>query len=93
MGQIFVFLIFFIKFAQNLIRNHIKFSNMNTAVKEYIEQFMADIVAKNPGELEFHQAVREVVESVAPYVLENPVLWIRWPAYCPTRLPCWPQTP
>ena len=35
---------------------------------------MADIVAKNPGEVEFHQAVREVVESVAPYVLENPQL-------------------
>ncbi len=47
---------------------------MNTSVKEYVEQFMADIVAKNPGELEFHQAVREVVESVAPYVLENPQL-------------------
>ena len=47
---------------------------MNTSVKEYVEQFMADVVAKNPGELEFHQAVREVVESVAPYVLENPQL-------------------
>ena len=47
---------------------------MNTSVKEYVEQFMADIVAKNPGEVEFHQAVREVVESVAPYVLENPQL-------------------
>ena len=47
---------------------------MNTSVKEYVEQFMADVVAKNPGEVEFHQAVREVVESVAPYVLENPQL-------------------
>ena len=47
---------------------------MNTSVKEYVEQFMADIVAKNPNEPEFHQAVREVVESVAPYVLENPQL-------------------
>ena len=45
---------------------------MNTSVKEYVEQFMADIVAKNPGEVEFHQAVKEVVESVAPYILENP---------------------
>ena len=44
---------------------------MNTAVKEYVEQFMADIVAKNPGEVEFHQAVREVVESVAPYVIDR----------------------
>ena len=47
---------------------------MNTAVKEYVEQFMADIIARNPGESEFHQAVREVVESVAPYILENPQL-------------------
>ena len=47
---------------------------MNTTVKEYVEQFMADVVAKNPNEPEFHQAVREVVESVAPYVLENPQL-------------------
>ena len=47
---------------------------MNMSVKEYVEHFMADVVAKNPNELEFHQAVREVVESVAPYVLENPQL-------------------
>ena len=47
---------------------------MNMSVKEYVEHFMADVVAKNPNEPEFHQAVREVVESVAPYVLENPQL-------------------
>ena len=33
-----------------------------------VEQFMAQVVAKNPGEVEFHQAVREVVESVMPVV-------------------------
>ncbi|KPK38585.1 MAG: glutamate dehydrogenase [Omnitrophica WOR_2 bacterium SM23_29] len=37
-----------------------------------IEEFMARIIEKNPGEVEFHQAVREVVESVMPYVEENP---------------------
>ena len=47
---------------------------MNMSVKEYVDRFMADVVAKNPGEAEFHQAVHEVVESVAPYVLENPQL-------------------
>jgi len=47
---------------------------MNMSVKEYVEHFMADVAAKNPNEPEFHQAVREVVESVAPYVLENPQL-------------------
>ncbi|MCM8790212.1 MAG: NADP-specific glutamate dehydrogenase [Candidatus Omnitrophica bacterium] len=37
-----------------------------------IEDFMAKVIAKNPGENEFHQAVREVVESVMPFVDENP---------------------
>ena len=35
---------------------------------------MDELVAKNPGEKEFHQAVREVVESVADYVVEYPHL-------------------
>ena len=35
---------------------------------------MAELVARNPGEPEFHQAVREVVESIAPYITENPQL-------------------
>ena len=26
-----------------------------------IEEFMAEVIKKNPGETEFHQAVREVV--------------------------------
>lgn len=33
---------------------------------------MAGIVAKNPGELEFHQAVQEVAESLIPFIEENP---------------------
>ena len=35
---------------------------------------MAELTAKNPGEKEFHQAVREVLESVAPYMTEHPYL-------------------
>ena len=35
---------------------------------------MAGLIARNPGEKEFHQAVREVVESVAPYILDYPYL-------------------
>ena len=35
---------------------------------------MDDLAAKNPGEKEFHQAVREVLESVAPYIIEHPYL-------------------
>ncbi len=37
-----------------------------------IEDFMAKVVAKNPGEVEFHQAVWEVVESVVPFIEKNP---------------------
>ena len=33
-----------------------------------VEKFVAEVVAKNPNEPEFHQAVREVVESVYPVV-------------------------
>ncbi len=37
-----------------------------------IEIFMDDIIAKNPGENEFHQAVREVTENVMPFINKNP---------------------
>jgi glutamate dehydrogenase (NADP+) len=33
-------------------------------MSRYVDELMADVVAKNPGEPEFHQAVREVAESV-----------------------------
>lgn len=33
---------------------------------------MAKIIAKNPGETEFHQAVLEVAESLIPFIEENP---------------------
>ena len=45
---------------------------MDRFTKNYIDGLMADVIAKNPGESEFHQAVREVVESVAPYITANP---------------------
>jgi len=37
-----------------------------------VEEFMSKVVARNPGEPEFHQAVREVVESVMPFIEQNP---------------------
>lgn len=33
---------------------------------------MRGLVRRNPGETEFHQAVRELVETVMPYVLRHP---------------------
>ena len=37
-----------------------------------VQQFMAFLKAKNPGENEFHQAVQEVAESIIPFIEENP---------------------
>jgi glutamate dehydrogenase (NADP+) len=37
-----------------------------------VQKFMANIIAKNQGELEFHQAVHEVAESLIPFIEENP---------------------
>ncbi len=45
---------------------------MSNEVEMFIENFMANLIAKNPHEKEFHQAVREVVESLAPFLLKNP---------------------
>jgi glutamate dehydrogenase (NADP+) len=39
---------------------------------EPTDEFMARLVARNPGEPEFHQAVREVVESVWPVIEAAP---------------------
>lgn len=47
---------------------------MDKFTKNYVDRFMSELIARNPGENEFHQAVREVVESVAPYVTANPYL-------------------
>ena len=32
---------------------------MDQMTKKYVDGFMADLTAKNPGEKEFHQAVQE----------------------------------
>lgn len=45
---------------------------MQTMVNQQINDFMARIIAKNPGEIEYHQAVHEVAESLIPFVEENP---------------------
>ncbi|MBE0649328.1 MAG: NADP-specific glutamate dehydrogenase [Bacteroidales bacterium] len=40
--------------------------------EQQVNDFMAKVIAKNPGEVEFHQAVHEVVESLIPFIEENP---------------------
>ncbi|WP_167615531.1 NADP-specific glutamate dehydrogenase [Maribellus sediminis] len=46
---------------------------MNTKnSKSFVDDFMAYAKSKDPGQPEFHQAVHEVVESLADYLLDNP---------------------
>lgn len=40
--------------------------------EQQVNDFMAKVIAKNPSEVEFHQAVHEVVESLIPFINENP---------------------
>jgi glutamate dehydrogenase (NADP+) len=41
-------------------------------MKEYVAALLADVKAKNPAEPEFHQAVEEVAESLAPVLDRHP---------------------
>ena len=45
---------------------------MSANLESQVNEFMAKVIAKNPGETEFHQAVHEVVESLMPFVNDNP---------------------
>ncbi len=47
---------------------------MEKFAQKYVDAFMSELIAKNPGEAEFHQAVREVLTSVAPYLQAYPYL-------------------
>ena len=47
---------------------------MSTLSENFVKSFMAAIEAKNPGEPEFHQAVRVVATSLADYIVDRPYL-------------------
>jgi len=42
-------------------------------MSKFVDDFMAELTAKNPNEPEFHQAVLEVVESLEPVIAKNPI--------------------
>jgi glutamate dehydrogenase (NADP+) len=44
----------------------------STTAKEYVQQVMAGIKAKNPAEPEFHQASQEVFDSLIPMLERHP---------------------
>lgn len=45
---------------------------MANIFEKKLNDFMAKVIAKNPSEVEFHQAVHEVVESLIPFIEEHP---------------------
>jgi glutamate dehydrogenase (NADP+) len=47
-------------------------TDSSRAATNAVTSFMDGLVARNPGQLEFHQAVREVAESLMPFVLQRP---------------------
>lgn len=45
---------------------------MSTVMAENVEAIYQQIKARNPGETEFHQAVKEVLESLGPVLVKHP---------------------
>jgi glutamate dehydrogenase (NADP+) len=45
---------------------------MTNIIDEKLEGLFQDVVKRNPGEVEFHQAVREVLESLGPVLVKYP---------------------
>lgn len=41
-------------------------------IDEKVEPFYDEVTRRNPGEVEFHQAVREVLESLGPVLAKYP---------------------
>jgi len=44
---------------------------LSAKAAEEIESFMSGLIKRNPGELEFHQAVEEVAKTLMPFILDN----------------------
>lgn len=44
---------------------------MSVVKQDHVEKFMKGLERRNPSEDEFHQAVREVIEDLMPFVLEH----------------------
>jgi glutamate dehydrogenase (NADP+) len=45
---------------------------MSEQLNETLETMYQDVLKRNPGEVEFHQAVREVIESLGPVLVKHP---------------------
>ena len=45
---------------------------LTSEAQREVSSFMEDLAERNPHQPEFHQAVREVIETLMPFVIENP---------------------
>ncbi len=45
---------------------------MNVRMDEKVELIYREVLQRNPGEIEFHQAVREVLECLGPVLVKHP---------------------
>ena len=45
---------------------------MSPSIDEKVEPIFKEVLDRNPGEVEFHQAVREVLESLGPVLVKHP---------------------
>ena len=45
---------------------------MSPQIDEKVEPILQEVLKRNPGEEEFHQAVREVLESLGPVLVKHP---------------------
>ena len=45
---------------------------MAEQLNETLETMYQDVLKRNPGEVEFHQAVREVIECLGPVLVKHP---------------------
>ena len=41
-------------------------------MSQYVQNVLADLIKRNPGEPEFHQAATEILESLAPIFDKHP---------------------
>ncbi|MUG66174.1 NADP-specific glutamate dehydrogenase [Paenibacillus campinasensis] len=51
---------------------HVSVSSPLAAAKDYVESIYAQVVSRDPHEAEFHQAVREFLDSIVPVLAEQP---------------------
>src|SRR5690606_10506732 len=47
-------------------------TEMNATIKARIESIFDQVIRRNPGEPEFHQAVREVIDTLGPVLEKHP---------------------